>query len=180
MFEQAVLSSGPASKRVWTTFAGITGQALLVTFAVMIPMIWPEAIPSYQSLSRVFMPTAPLPPPPKGASAALRITHVARPFDPRVITVPTSMPTHPQTIIDPAPDPGASFGVEGGVPGGVPNGVPGGLASDILRGVPPAVAPPPPVVHAAAAAAPERPIIRIRDGGLVHLGQPIRRVEPRY
>ena len=30
MFETATLSYGPPSKRVWTTFAGATGQALLV------------------------------------------------------------------------------------------------------------------------------------------------------
>ena len=73
MFEQAVLSNGPASKRVWTTFAGVTGQALLVTFAVMIPMIWPEAMPNHQTLLKVFIPGTPPGPPPKAeAQAAAR------------------------------------------------------------------------------------------------------------
>jgi protein TonB len=185
MFEQAVLSNGPASKRVWTTFAGITGQALLVTFAVMVPMIWPEAMPNYQLLSHVWMPSPPpAPPPPPGPqSTVARMTHVVRQFNLGVLTLPHRVPPVAVQIEDP-PTMVASGdygnGVFGGAQGGDKNGVVGSILTDLVRVTP---APPlaKPVVHASAATPEPTPnIIRVKQGGLVHLGPLVHRVEPRY
>jgi protein TonB len=182
MFEQAVLSNGPASQRAWTTFAGVTGQALLVTIGVMIPMIWPDAMPSHQTLLRVFSPGAPPPPPPAGPKAGAPVTRaVARQVTASGLVLPHSVPPVAQILVDP-PEIAGGGGVAGGVPGGVPNGIPGSLLQEILRPIVPVVAPPQPVEHHSAAPARiEAAVIpRYKEGGLVHLGAPIRRVEPLY
>ena len=181
MFEQAVLSNGPASKRVWTTFAGVTGQALLVTFAVMIPMIWPEAMPSHQTFLKIFVPTAP-PAPPRGAVSNSPVARtMPKTFRVTGLTIPTSMPPRAEILVDPLPPPGESDAGTPGVVGGLRNGVPGGLA-DLFHSLTAPVSPPKPMEHRAPAAAPVEAAapVRVRVGGLVVLGEPVRRVEPRY
>jgi len=182
MFEQAVLSTGPASKRVWTTFAGISGQALLVTIAVMIPMIWPEAMSNHQGLLRVFIPGVPPGPPPKGdADLGARPTRaVPKQWTDAGLHLPVRSPDHVVMIEDP-PDVGVAHGSGVGVPGGM--GIPGASGvwsgiTDSLNVLP--VAPPVPEHHAAATPAPEPVVQRIRQGGLVDMGEPIHRVEPIY
>lgn len=181
MFEQAVLSNGPASKRVWTTFAGVSGQALLVTFAVMIPMIWPEAMPSHQALLKIFVPTVPPGPPPKGDAAATRLTRaVPKTISTKGLVIPTSVPPKVQMLVDPLPAPGETFSSTVGVPGGDRNGIPGGLP-DIFRSTLAVPAPPKPVEHATVPVPAEAaPIRRYREGGVIHIGAPVYRVEPRY
>jgi len=182
MFEQAVLSNGPASKRVWTTFAGVTGQALLVTFAVMIPMIWPEAMPSRQTLLRVFTPGPPPAPPPKGNASAVPVTRaVTRPFRPEGLVTPASAPAHPLTIVDEPPETAGGPGVPGGVPGGDPHGIANGVLSALLGSGAPAVAPPRPVEHpvAVAAKAPSAVPVRIRSS-VLRPAKPVFRPEPAY
>lgn len=182
MFEQAVLSNGPASKRAWSTFVAVTGQALLVTFAVMIPMIWPEAMPGHQTLLRIFIPSSPPEPGPKNVPSNARVTRaMPKPFSPTGLVIPLSAPDQPRMIVDPLPAPGEVYpGNEVGVVGGTRTGVPGAVA-DLFRSLTAATAPPKPVapVSAAPAVTPAPPV-RIRAGGLVVLGEPIRRVEPHY
>lgn len=181
MFEQAVLSNGPASKRIWTTFAGVTGQALLVTVAVMIPLIWPEAMPGHQSWLRVFMPGVPPGPQPKAEPAARQPTRtVPRPWNENGVTLPTSVPQHPVMLVDPPelaamPSPGTS--VAGGSPAGARDGIWNAVADSATR-----VTPPPRPPQAAPAAAPAEPAapMRVKIGGNVHFGGLIRQVEPRY
>ena len=180
MFEQAVLSNGPAAKRVWTTFAGVTGQALLVTIAAMIPMIWPEAMPGHQSLLRVFMPGVPPGPPPKGEVGTREPTRtVPRPWHESSVTLPTSVPQHPAIFVDPpelAPA-GSGSGVAGGTENGAASGVLSAVMDSATRVAPPPR--PPKVAHTAAPVEPAAPI-RVKIGGNVHLGALIHQVEPRY
>jgi periplasmic protein TonB len=182
MFEQAVLSNGPASKRVWTTFAGVTGQALLVTFAVMIPMIWPEAMPSHQSLLRIFVPGVPPGPRPKDEAAAPRVTHAApKQWNGTSLHLPTQIPDK-VAILDEPPDLGGPVrGYGTGIPGGTGTGPGDGVLAG-MDSLIPVVPPPRPIAHVEPASAPPapRPIERVTIGGLVKLGEPIRRVEPRY
>jgi protein TonB len=182
MFEQAVLSNGPASKRVWTTFAGVTGQALLVTFAVMIPMIWPEAMPSRQSLLRIFVPGVPPGPPPKGvAAAAPRVAHFApKQWNGTSLALPRRIPDQ-VAILDEPPDLGGPvLGSGVGIPGGTGTGPGEGVLAGMDSLIP--VVPPRPIAHVEPAATPTpvHTIERVTIGGLVKLGAPIRRVEPRY
>ena len=53
MFEQAVLSSGPAAKRVWTTSLGLVGQAVAVGSLVLLSVVWPQALPIATILTRL-------------------------------------------------------------------------------------------------------------------------------
>jgi len=183
MFEQAVLSGGPASKRVWTTFAGFTGQAVLVTIAVLIPMIWTDSMPGHQTLLRVFMPGVPPGPPPKGEAAPARMTRtVPRQWHDTGLALPTSAPAHPQIIADP-PELPLGPGSGTGLPGGIENGVKNGVWASVVESGSHPVLPPKPVEehHPVAPARPEAGAIpRIKVGGVVHLGPPIRRVEPLY
>src|SRR5580704_15467873 len=100
MFEQSTLPSGPASKRLWATCLGVTGEALLVGFAILAPMLWPQVLPR-TSLITSLLPPVPQPPP-KAAAGQLRTTRTAyRP--PRVLNgviyTPTHYPDKPAMIV---------------------------------------------------------------------------------
>jgi protein TonB len=181
MFEQAVLLSGPPSKRVWATFAGVTGQALLVTFAMMIPMIWPEAMPSHQALLKIFVPGVPPGPPPKGDPATpSRMTHaVPKQWHDGGLSLPRRIPAVVDAIDEP-PDAGLVRGSGTGVVGGSELGSSGGIFAGL--GGTTSVLPARPVEEhrAAATPAPEPVVQRYKEGGNVHLGKLLHRVEPIY
>jgi len=71
MFETAVLSYGPPTKRVWATFAGFTGQVALIGCALLAPLLWPQVIPKVAWSIPIVGPPPPPPPkaPPMHASA---------------------------------------------------------------------------------------------------------------
>jgi|SRR6185437_3250466 len=183
MFETAVLTNGPGSRRAFSTVAGITAQAALLGAAILVPMIFPEAMPSPQTWMAIFMPTAPPPPPPPAPTAQhqARKAVATRVFD-GVIRVPTSIPTHIDMAIEPpAPVATAGYaGVPGGVPGGQPGGIPGGVLTSLLNStrITPAL-PVPAIVPPKPAAEPHEPA-RYRMGGIVKPAVPIHRVEPIY
>ena len=60
MFEQSTLTSASRSKRFWATSAGAMGECLLLLFAIVAPMIWPDVLP------RTNLITSLLPPVPQG------------------------------------------------------------------------------------------------------------------
>src|SRR4051794_29763684 len=66
MFEQATFSSAPVSSRLWSTCAGITGQALIVGAMLLAPLIWPQVLPQLESYVTLAAPGPPPPPPPPG------------------------------------------------------------------------------------------------------------------
>ena len=179
MFETATISYGPPSKRVWTTFAGVTGQALLLTCAVLAPLISPQALPRAAWSTKITAPGPPAAPPgpgpgvrPKTAAAA------ASQFFRKTLIAPSTIPPRAQLIEDEPAVAGA--GNVTGVPGGDPNGVPGGLLNSIISdhaSIAPAVKPPEPVVNTApkTAAAPKPPRISV-----VEMARPIHRVDPIY
>src|SRR5947208_13274936 len=59
MFETAVLSQGPQTKRVWTTCLGFTGQALLIGGMLVGPLIWPQALPNLLRVVSISAPRGP-------------------------------------------------------------------------------------------------------------------------
>ena len=69
MFEQATLTNGPAGKRVWTTFLGLTSQVALISFAALAPMVWPQVLPTARFLESLAPPLPPAPPPKQLGSA---------------------------------------------------------------------------------------------------------------
>jgi len=183
MFEQAVLSSGPAAKRVWTTSVGFVGQAVAVGALVLLSVVWPQALPLATILTRLEAPGPPPAPQPPGpvvkphgpVTHPLTIAHNGQFYE------PTNVPPHPQIIDDPiteSPVGGAPGSPGNGVPGGFGPGVQGGIFDQILK-------PPPPVArveptHAIQpkpdVSAPPR-IIRISELRMARL---IHRVEPVY
>jgi protein TonB len=181
MFEQATLSGGPLSTRLWSTCAGFTGQVVFVGILLLVPLIWPAALPqvqSYMSLVAPGPPPPPPPPPPDGFTVRPRgATRVAAQS---ALTLPTRIPDRVAQIVDDPPE--VSFaGVQGGVPGGVAGGQVNGIVGSVLTEG--AFAPPPPVKPVERAQAKESPPvapIRVREGGRVKLASPIRRIEPVY
>jgi protein TonB len=176
MFEQAVLANENASKRVWTTCAGMTAQLLVVLSAALAPVIWPEVLPHAQMLVSLVAPGVPErqePPAPRHQTTHAVPTH---PFQLKnnVLLVPTTVPAHPIAIEDPPGAPATECARC--VPWGTGDGSTP-LARWLLPVGPPAVVRPAEskVVPPPTPAAP----IRVR-GGDVHLGSPVYRVEPIY
>lgn len=174
MFEQAVLAN--PSKRVWSTCAGMTAQALLVLAAALAPVVWPDILPRAQMLVSLVAPGAPTRQEP--AAPTHQTAHVApaRPFHPvdGTLRLPDVPPAHPERIDDPPA--GVSGPGSGFIPG---NGGPANSLLTQILNVPAAV----PVHAQAKPAAAVEPtpsqLIRLR-GGDVRLAHPIYRVEPRY
>jgi protein TonB len=135
MFEQAVLSSGPAAKRVWTTSIGLVGQAVAVGSLVLLSVVWPQALPIATILTKLEAPGPPPAPQPPGTFVKPHGT-VRNPIQVLRLDAfyaPTIVPPHPQIIEDAVPDT-AGPGVIGAiyVPGATGGGGVGQLMSDIL------------------------------------------------
>lgn len=181
MFEQATLDYGPATKRIWNTCMGVTGEAVLVASAVIAPMIWPQVLPRPSAVATWL--TAPGPPaaPQKPAPAEpMRAATVKRP--PLQITeagvyLPRFIPLRPVLIEEPPLTGPATGG--GGVPGGIEGGVGNRFMGEILRAVVAAVPVPVPAAAAPPPAQPA-PIQRVRAGGLVRMARPISQPQPAY
>jgi len=177
MFETATLSPGPASKRFWSTCAGLAGEALLLGCAVLVPVLSPQVLPRAMFATMLAAPGVPPPPPAPGPVVRPTRSHPA----PRLwlpVTEPARVPTSTPTIIDLATDSGTT-GVSGGVEGGVETGIPGALVLGIaMAGTAPAP-PPPRVANTVPVAAPPA-IPRYRAGGIVSFAEPIFRPEPQY
>ena len=183
MFETAMLPSGPAEKRVWATCAGFSGQALLVGFALMAPIIWPQAIQHVGTVTKIAPPGAPLGRPPAGSQTVTRRLHPPMPqlvicFFP--IPIPRKAPA---PSIDLPPDPWETGGISGGLPNGERSvgGIRGGLPADVIgqvRPVAPPVGPPKPIIRNLATTPPApTPPTRISK---VEPATPLHRVEPVY
>jgi periplasmic protein TonB len=183
MFEQATLASGPAGKRVWTTFLGMTSQVALVSFAVLAPMVWPQVLP----LAKLEISLAPpLPPGPRRLDGSekrpVHTTVVRKTFVSLASVQPARVPDH-VTMIDEEPPTGPV--VAGSLPGsgrGTPDGV---IGAEFWQNLPvntPRVAPPriePMAAVKSTAAAPVE-IPRYKVGGQVQLGRLLHKGEPQY
>src|SRR3954454_5202044 len=181
MFEQSTLSGGPLSARLWSTCAGLTGQAFLVGTMLLVPLMWPAALPNMRNYITLAPPGPPPPPPPPPGETTVRPKAI---HTTRICTVcaPVSIPKRVAMIVDDPPEVADAPGVPGGVPGGIAGGVSTGLIGGILDSARPTAPPPPAPVRAQptqTAAAPAAPI-QVRAGGRVQLGAPIVKVEPAY
>jgi len=179
MFESAILSSGPQTKRVWSTIFGFGGQAVIVLCLVLAPLVWPQTIPRVAWAVSLAPPSPPPPPPPPPP-----VTHVVprgtvapvRQFDGTRLITPINVPEHVAHIVE-AEVPSVTAGVQGGIPGSAMEGVSGSVL-DILNGAGRTVAPRPPVrppteTRTAEAVRPQR-ITQLQ------MAEPIQRVPPLY
>jgi protein TonB len=178
MFEQTFVE-GKTSKP-WTVVVSFLVQMVGIICAIIIPLLFTDALPKTQLTSFLVAPPPPPPPPPPPAAAAPKIVKVIpRQFDAGKLMQPKAIPKE-ITMIKEEELPAASGvqGVVGGVPGGVPGGVAGGVIGGIIGSVPTAAPPPPPPpkVEAPKPVTPQR----IRVGGNVQAAMAIRAPKPSY
>lgn len=178
MFETALLSTGPQTKRVWSTLMGFSGQAVLVSSLVLAPMIWPSTLPKVVWTSITLAPPAP-PPPPPGPAQIMPKVRIVRATG--VFTAPATIPLRVPKFDDlDDPLPNIPY-VPGSVPGAsTGGGVPGGILTDIVNlagATVPTYHPPVPVVNVAPTPAPPARPPRIT---VLQMAEPIQRVQPVY
>jgi protein TonB len=176
MFEQTFVE-GVGRTKPWTVVVSFLGQMLLIAIAILIPMIYFDALPATTFSSFLVAPPPPPPPPPPAAPAAPKIVKIIpRQFDAGRLMAPKAVPKDIAMIKEEELPPPSAGGVVGGVPGGIPGGTPGGVIGGIISAVPSAAPPPPPPVKV------EKPVTpqRIRVGGNVQQAKLIRQPKPIY
>jgi len=177
MFEQTFVEGVGKTNRTWTVMVSFMAQILAIGIAILIPMIYFDALPKTQLTAMFTAPPPPPPPPPPPAAQPVKMVKVIpRQFDAGRLMAPKAIPKDIAMIKEEElPPPSASAGVVGGVPGGVPGGTAGGVIGGIIGAVPTAAPPPPPPVEQKKAAP-----TRIRVGGQVQQANLIRQPKPIY
>jgi len=180
MFEQTFVDGVGKTHKPLTVVVSFLTQLVGITAAIIIPLLFTDALPKTQLTSFLVAPPPPPPPPPPPAASAPKIVKVIpRQFDAGKLMQPKAIPKE-ITMIKEEELPAASGvqGVVGGVPGGVPGGVAGGVIGGIIGSVPTAAPPPPPPpkVEAPKPVTPQR----IRVGGNVQAAMAIRAPKPSY
>ena len=177
MFEQTFVEGGK-TRKTWTVLVSFLAQILVIVIAILIPMIYFDALPQTQLTSFLVAPPPPPPPPPPPAAAPPHVIKVIpRQFDAGRLMAPKSVPKEVTMIKEEELPPPSSGGVVGGVPGGVPGGTAGGVIGGIIGSVPTAAPPPPPPPVKV-----EKPVTpqRIRVGGNVQQANLIKQPKPVY
>ncbi|HWB96321.1 MAG TPA: energy transducer TonB [Bryobacteraceae bacterium] len=182
MFEQSSLSKPIAATRACSTAIGLVTQSVLITAAVLVPLVSPDALPRVHNMIGIFAPPSPPPPPPPAARPAQLPRASLRPLQMQGthLIAPVAIPARPVMIDEPPLTP-----QETGVPGGAESGVPGGIAGGtgaILSALTSALpATTQPVAPAAAEPKPASSVpVRIRRGGQVQEGMLLHKVIPNY
>jgi protein TonB len=177
MFEQTFVEGVGKTHRTWTVLVSFIGQMVVIAIAILIPMIYFDALPKSQLTSFLVAPPPPPPPPPPPAAAPPKVVKIIpRQFDAGRLMAPKTVPKEIAMIKEEELPPPSAGGVVGGVPGGVPGGTPGGVIGGIISSVPTAAPPPPPPPIK------EKPVTpqRIRVGGNVQQAKLIRQPKPIY
>ncbi|HVN04655.1 MAG TPA: energy transducer TonB [Bryobacteraceae bacterium] len=177
MFEQTFVEGQGKTNRTWTVLVSFVGQMIVLAIAILIPMIYFDALPKSQLTSFLVAPPPPPPPPPPPAAAPKVVKVIPRQFDAGRLMAPKVIPKEVAMIKEEELPPPSSGGVVGGVPGGVPGGAVGGVIGGIIGSVPTAAPPPPPPPVKV-----EKPVTpqRIRVGGNVQQAKLIRQPKPVY
>lgn len=179
MFETAVLSGGPQGKRVWTTFLGFGGQALLLGGLVLAPLVSPQVMPRVVWTMQLAPPSPPAAPPAPAGAQIIPRTHAVATHALGIFVAPDKVPSTVR-IIDDLDQVAAATFVQGGMPGARIAGAASNLVSDIIGAVGRVVpnyrpeAPPKPVAAPAPVAAKPPRIAELQ------MAEPIQRVNPIY
>jgi protein TonB len=176
MFEQTFVNAGGKTNKTWTVLLSFLLQMAVIVVAILIPMIYFDALPKSQLSSFLVAPPPPPPPPPPPAAAPKVVKVIPRQFDAGHLMQPKQVPKEVAMIKEEELPPPSSGGVVGGVPGGVPGGTAGGVIGGIIGSVPTAAPPPPPPPAAPKPVTPQR----IRVGGNVQQAKLIRQPRPVY
>lgn len=185
MFEQTFAIEMERSHRGWTMLASLAGQTMLIGVAVLVPLVFPDSLPSARLRGVLVEPPSP-PPPPAPRSVQIVDVIIERATRTQMIMgqliAPVTMPDKAATIIDEAPPETGTYSGPG-VPGGT--GVPYGTGSSVLTGLladitARAMTALPAPVQAAKEEAPPPPPQRLRVGGVVQQGKILHQVMPVY
>jgi len=138
MFSDSLLDFGPARKRkAFATTTSFIFNCVAIGVMLIMPLVFPEALPKAQLLTFLVAPPPPPPPPPP---AAAEVQRVVRQIETNMLSsgelrTPTKIPKKIEMIKeDEAPPPmAATGGVVGGVPGGIPGGQMGGVIGGIVN-----------------------------------------------
>jgi len=177
MFEQATLSNRPGT-RAWTALLGLASQFALVSLAMIVPMVYPQVMPT----ARILATLTPLVPPAPRQLGEVRRTAVrtlrAAPWSGTVYH-PVTIPPRVYPIVD-EPEGAGVVGSPAGSNAGPDIGVVGSILQDLSRNIAPVALPR--IAQPVTAPVPEpAPVIRrYREGGNVQLGALLHRVEPAY
>lgn len=160
-------------RRGWATVLSLAIQGVLLGVAILVPLIYTEALPRQQLLTLLIAPPPPPPPPPPAAPEVVKmIRNVETEMVGGQLRTPTRIPNKIAMIREEQPPPAAS---SGGVIGGVPGGIPGGQLGGVLGGIIGSTSNPNVVPKVAK---PE--VMRIRVSQGVSTGHLINKVEPLY
>jgi protein TonB len=176
MFESAFLDDRAKTGKPWAVVVSFCLQILLISIAVLVPLIYYDALPRTQLTSFLVAPPPPPPPPPPPAAImpkAIRV--IPRQFDAGKLMAPKAIPRKIEIIHEEElPPVGAGGGVAGGVAGGVPGGQAGGVIGSIVSASAPPPPPPPSAVRTPG------PLRRITVGGNVQAAKLIQQPKPAY
>jgi len=172
-FSDVLLEVGGTDRRRrrWAATTSVVFQVLGLSFLLIFPLMFTDALPRAQLVTFLIAPPPPPPPPPAAAPAPVQ---VVRHIDTNVMNgqlrTPGRIPQKVEMVKeDEAPPPVMGTGVVGGVPGGIPGGQLGGVIGGIVNSTSTLAVVP-------KLAAPKR--IRVSQG--VTLGLLIHKVEPDY
>jgi protein TonB len=162
MFEDSLMESGGKIKsksRYWM-IATFTFNGIILIAMILVPLLYPEALPRTSLMASLTAPPPPPPPPPPPAPK-VKIIPIAHEID-QGLHAPTKIPHDIDMVKDAPPPPtGGVAGVDG--MGGAPGGVLGGFGSG-------------PAIHVA----PPKPTGPVRISGGVVAGNRTAYVEPQY
>lgn len=176
MFEQTFVDGVGKTNKSWTVMVSFFGQILLIGVAVIIPMIYFDALPKNQLTSFLVAPPPPPPPPPPPTQTQVVkvIKVIPRQFDAGRLMQPKAVPKDVAVIREEELPPSASAGVVGGISGGIGGGALGGVLGGVIGSIAAAAPPPPPKDV--------KPVTpqRIRVGGNVQQAKLVRQPKPVY
>lgn len=138
MFQDTLLDDRIKTRRGSATVISFLFQLALVTIAVLIPLVFTDALPVKQMMSTTLVAPPPPPPPPPPAAATPKVT---KPVTSEVestgrLLAPTKIPKQVAMIKESAAPPPTAPGVVGGVPGGMAGGQPGGVIGGVIGSIP--------------------------------------------
>ncbi len=137
MFQDTLLDDRIHTRRGLSTVLSFILQAALIAVAVLIPLIFTDALPLKQMVATTLVAPPPPPPPPPPAAAKPQITKpVTSEIESGRLLAPTKIPEKVAMIKEEAAPPPTAPGVMGGVPGGVAGGQAGGVIGGVIGSVP--------------------------------------------
>jgi protein TonB len=134
-FESAGRINNASKSKYWMMVTFIINGSLLLLL-VLIPLIYPEALPKAAMQMALVAPPPPPPPPPPPAPPEVihAAVHVQSEMMNNQLTAPTRIPHEIKIVAEKEAPPSSGFGVAGmeGLGGG--NGTPGGVMGGIFSG----------------------------------------------